>query len=340
MSQDQNRSPRGRSLNDVLLTPPRLTSTTMNCCRAPQRTPTARPQSNNPMNLPRARRFLPRNDLPSNHDELFELVLRTTTSALTQNLRIEELIPIIHQLRNRHAQDISTVLADVTQLLERDLLALVGLSEAITEIPTTLPAALPASAASSRQRTRRPVVLEDTNDKDTPRPRPARATLLHTGSCFECFSPGHIPINCRWYQCPMCHSSHPGHPSRLCPLRATKEPTRVDTPTLHVPLHVNEDTPTRSETPERLSTPDSLRVTEDPPAAVAVTDDDSLIGSSLYPAPQPTEEIPDPDILIDSRLLTSPVLVPTVKRPQPDLTVTPSDEPSTSSLIEEVTIEE
>ncbi|KAF9240285.1 hypothetical protein BU15DRAFT_74200, partial [Melanogaster broomeanus] len=122
-----------------------LASTTMNRRRAPRRTPTARPQSDNPMNLPRARRFLPRNDLPSNRDDLFELVVQTTTSALMQNLRIEELIPILRQLRNCRAQDISTVLADVTQLLERDLLALVGLSEAITRIPMTSPTAQPTT---------------------------------------------------------------------------------------------------------------------------------------------------------------------------------------------------
>ncbi|KAF9238040.1 hypothetical protein BU15DRAFT_75435 [Melanogaster broomeanus] len=345
MSRSQNRSPRGRSLNDVLLTPPRLAPTIMNHRRAPRRPSTALLQSDNPMNLPRARRFLPRNDLPSNRDDLFELVVQTTTSALTQNLQIEELIPILCRLRHRRAEDISNVLADVTQLLERDLLALIGLSEAITRIPTTPPAAPPAPAFSSRRRTRHPVVSEDTDNEETPRPRPARATLLHTGSCFECFSPGHIRINCRWYQCPMCHSSQPGHLSRLCPLRVVEEtmnPPRVDTPTLHVPLHVNEETPTRSETPERLSTPDSLRVTEDPPVATATTDDDSLIGSSIYPAPRSTEENPDPDILIDRRLTTSPVLVATAERSRPDLIVTPSDEPSTSSsfAVEEVSNEE
>ncbi|KAF9230613.1 hypothetical protein BU15DRAFT_83413 [Melanogaster broomeanus] len=292
MSRDQNRSPHGRSLNDVLLTPPRLASTTMNRRRTPRRSSTACPQSDNPMNLPRARRFLPRNDLPSNCDDLFELVVQTTASALTQNLRIEELLPILRRLRNRRAQDVSTVLADVTQLLERELLALVGLSEAITRIPTTPPVAPPTPATSSRRRTRRPIMSEDIDDEGTP--RPARATLLCTGSCFECFSPGHIRINCRWYQCPMCHSSRPGHPSHLCPLRVTKE----------------------------LPEPSTLlmvRPPADPPAAVAVADDDSFARSSLYPRPRSTEETPDPDILIS-----------TVERTPPDLIVTTSVEVPTS----------
>ncbi|KAF9235885.1 hypothetical protein BU15DRAFT_77491 [Melanogaster broomeanus] len=279
----------------------------------------SRPLSNNPTNLPRARRFLPRNDLPSNREDLFELVVQTTTSALTQNRRIEELVPILRQFHHCRAEDISTVLADVTQLLETDLLALVGLSEAITRIPTTLPAAPPAPpVTSSRRRTHHSVILEDTNDKRTPRPRPARATLLRTGSCFECFSPGHVRINCRWYQCPMCHSARPGHLPRLCP----------------------------------------LRVTEDPPVAATATNDDSFIGNSPAtdvapgehlliesdprPSPQIPEENPDPDILIDSRLLTSPVLNSTVEEFRPDLIVTSSDEPLTSSslAVEEVTHEE
>ncbi|KAF9235116.1 hypothetical protein BU15DRAFT_78366 [Melanogaster broomeanus] len=144
MSRDRNPSPRGRSLNDVLLTPPRLASTTMNRRRAPRRSSTAPSQFGNPMNLPRARRFpVPRNDLPSNRDELFELVVQTTTSALMQNLRIEELLPILRQSRDHRARNTSAVIADVTQLLERDLLALVGLSEAITRIPTTPPVKIP-----------------------------------------------------------------------------------------------------------------------------------------------------------------------------------------------------
>ncbi|KAF9234465.1 hypothetical protein BU15DRAFT_79020 [Melanogaster broomeanus] len=359
MSRDQNRSPRGRSLNDVLLTPSRPTPTTMNhqrasrprrhstvrpqsneerttlsptqraeymrrgqcfrcgqvghrtsnCPRLPQRTPTARPQSNNPMNLPRARRFLQRNDLPSNREDLFELVVQTTTSALTQNLRIEELVPILRQLRNRRAQDISTVLADVTQLLERDLLALVGLSEAITRIPTTPSVAPPTPEASPRRRTS-PVVLEDTNDVRTPRPRRARATLLRTGSCFECFSPGHVRINCRWYQCPMCHSSRPGHLSHLCPLRVTEEHPEPSTPLM-------------------------VRPPADPPVAVATTEDDSFIGSSPFPSPRSTEENPDPDFLTDDRL-------PAVKQTPPGLIVTPSVEVPTSPYnpVEDVLIEE
>ncbi|KAF9230571.1 hypothetical protein BU15DRAFT_83458 [Melanogaster broomeanus] len=295
MSRDRNPSPRGRSLNDVLLTPPRLASTTMNRRRAPRRSSTAPSQFDNPMNLPRARRFpVPRNDLPSNREDLFELVIQTTTSALTQNHRIEELVPILRQLHHCRAEDISAVLADVTQLLERDLLALVGLSEAITRIPTTPPVVPPTPETSSRRRTY-PVVLEDTDDERTPRPRRARATLLRTGSCFECCSPGHIRINCRWYQCPMCHSSQPGHLSRLCPLRVTEEHPEPSTPLMFA-----------------LSRPRS------------------------------TEENPDPDILIDSRLLTSPVLVSTVEEFRPDLIVTSSDEPSTSSSldVEEVTHEE
>ncbi|KAF9234417.1 hypothetical protein BU15DRAFT_65721 [Melanogaster broomeanus] len=292
----------------------------MNRRRTPRRPSAAHPLLSNPMNLPRARRFpVPRNDLPSNRDDLFELVVQTTTSALTQNLRIEELVPILRQSRDHHARNISAVIADVTQLLERDLLALVGLSEAITRIPTTPPVAPPMPATPSRRRTHRPVVLEeDTDDERTPHPRRTRATLLHTGSCFECFTPGHIRINCRWYQCPMCHSSRPGHLSRLCP----------------------------------------LRVTEDPPVAVAATSDDSFIGSSSAtavapdehlliesdprPSPPIPEENPDLDILIDSRALTSPVLVSTVEESRPDLIVTSSDEPSTSSSldVEEVTHEE
>ncbi|KAF9230705.1 hypothetical protein BU15DRAFT_83297 [Melanogaster broomeanus] len=292
MSQEQNRSPRGRSLNDVLLIPPRLAATTMNRHRAPRRSSTALSQFGNPMNLPRARRFpVPRNDLPSNRDDLFELVVQTTTSALTQNLRIEELVPILRQLRHRRTRDISNVLADVTQLLERDLLALVGLSEAITRIPTIPPVAPPTPTASSRRRTHRPIVLEDTDDEGTP--CPARATLLRTGSCFECFAPGHIHINCRWYQCPMCHSSRLGHLSRLCPLRVTEELSEPSTPLM-------------------------VRPPEDPPAAATATSDDSFIGSSPTtdvtpdkhlliesnprPSPQIPEENPDLDILIDKVL--------------------------------------
>ncbi|KAF9231114.1 hypothetical protein BU15DRAFT_82809 [Melanogaster broomeanus] len=295
MSRNQNRSPHGRSLNDVLLTPPRLTSTTTNRRRAPCRSSTAPSQFGNPMNLPRARRFpVPRNDLPSNRDDLFELVVQTTTSTLTQNLRIEELLPILRLSRDRHARNTGTVIADVTQLLERDLLALVGLSEAITRIPTTPPVAPPTPATSSRRRTRQPIIPEDPADERTLRPRPARATLLRTGSCFECFSPGHI------------------------------------------------HTPDRSETPERLSTPDPLHVTEDSPAAVAATDNDSFIGSSPCPHPRSTEENPDPDILIDSHLLTSPVLVSTAERTPPDLIVTTSVEVPTSpsNPVEEVLVEE
>ncbi|KAF9236106.1 hypothetical protein BU15DRAFT_77308 [Melanogaster broomeanus] len=288
-----------------------------NCPRRPRRTPTAHLLSDNPMNLPRARRLLPRNDLPSNREDLFELVVQTTTSALTQNHRIEELVPILRQLHHRRAEDISTVLADVTQLLEKDLLALVGLSEAITRIPTTPSVAPPTPEASSRRRTS-PVVLEDTNDEGTPRPRPARATLLCTGSCFECFSPGHVRINCRWYQCPMCHSSRPGHLSRLCPLRVTEEPSEPSTPLM-------------------------VRPPADTPVAVATaTEDDSFIGSSTLPRPRSTEENPDPDILIDSRLLTSPVLVSTAERTPPDLIVTPSVKVPTSpsNPVKEVLVEE
>ncbi|KAF9236153.1 hypothetical protein BU15DRAFT_64249 [Melanogaster broomeanus] len=136
----------------------------------------------------------------------------------------------------------------------------------------------------------------------------------------------------------MCHSSRPGHLSRLCPLHTAEEPanpTCVDTPTLYVPLHINEDIPDRSETPECLSTPDSLRVTEDPPAAVAATDEDSFIGSPPRPSPRPTEENPDPDILIDSRPLAAEQI-------PLDLNVTTSDEPSTSSplAVDEVSNEE
>ncbi|KAF9230303.1 hypothetical protein BU15DRAFT_83806 [Melanogaster broomeanus] len=363
MSRDRNPSPRGRSLNDVLLTPTRSTSTTMNrrraprrssttqseermtlspsqraeymrhgrcfncrqeghrivnCPRRPRQTPTARPLSDNPMNLPRARRFLPRNDLPSNREDLFELVVQTTTSALTQNRRIEELVPILRQLHHRRAGDISNVIADVTQLLKRDLLALVGLSEAITRIPTTPPVAPPTPAAPSRRRTHRPVVLEDTDDERTPCPRRARATLLRTGSCFECFSPGHVRINCRWYQCPMCHSSRPGHLSHLCPLRVTEELPEPSTPLM-------------------------VRPPAEPPVDVATTEDDSFIGSSdLRALPRSTEENPDPNILIDSRLLTSPVLVSTAERTPPDLIVTTSVEVPTSpsNPVEEALVEE
>ncbi|KAF9233518.1 hypothetical protein BU15DRAFT_80011 [Melanogaster broomeanus] len=354
MSRDRNPFPRGRSLNDVLLTPTRSTSTNMNrrraprrsstiqseerttlspsqraeymrhgrcfncrqeghrivnCPRRPRQTPTARPLSDNPMNLPRARRFLPRNDLPPNREDLFELVVQTTTSALTQNHRIEELVPILRQLHHRRAEDISAALADVTQLLERDLLTLVGLSEAITRIPTTPSVALPTPEASSRRRTPL-VVLEDTDDERTLHPRRARATLLRTGSCFECFSPGHVRINCRWYQCPMCHSSRPGHPSRLCPLRVTEEHPEPSTPLM-------------------------VRPPADPPAAVAATDNDSFIGSSFPPPPRSTEENPDPDILTDDRL-------PTVEQTPPDLIVTTSVEipTSPSNPVEEVLIEE
>ncbi|KAF9233005.1 hypothetical protein BU15DRAFT_80595 [Melanogaster broomeanus] len=282
----------------------------MNRRRVPRRSSTAPSQFGNPTNLQRARRFpVPRNDLPSNRDDLFELVVQTTTSALTQNLRIEELIPILRQLRHRRTEDISNVLADVTQLLERDLLALVGLSEAITRIPTTPPVAPPTPEASSRRRAP-PVMLEDTDNERTPRPRRARATLLRTGSCFECFSPGHVRINCRWYQCPMCHSSRLGHLSRLCPLRVTEEPPEPSTPLM-------------------------VRLPADPPVAVATIEDDSLTGSSTLPRPRPIEENPDPNILTDDRL-------PTVEQTPPDLIVTTSIEVPTSpsNPVEEVLIEE
>ncbi|KAF9231439.1 hypothetical protein BU15DRAFT_82408 [Melanogaster broomeanus] len=342
MSRDQNRSPRGRSLNDVLLTPTRPTSTTMNrrrpprrssttqseermtlspsqraeymrhgrcfkcgqeahrvdnCPRRPRRTPTARPLSDNPMNLPRARRFLPRNDLPSNREDLFELVILTTTSALTQNQRIEELVPILHQLHHRRAEDISAVLADVTQLLERDLLALVGLSEAITRIPMTPP---------KTPTTKGPHVL---------------AVLVQ-----HSFAPAHVlnafPLDTSistvvGINVPCVTPPARDTLSRLCPLRVTEERPEPSTPLM-------------------------VRPPADPTAAIAATDNDSFIGSSPCPSPRPTEENPDPDILIDSRLLTSPVLVSTVEEPRPDLIVTPSDEPSTSSslAVEEVTHEE
>ncbi|KAF9231576.1 hypothetical protein BU15DRAFT_82226 [Melanogaster broomeanus] len=278
----------------------------------PCRSSTARPQSDNPMNLPRARRFLPWNDLLSNRDDLFELVVQTTSSALMQNRQIEELVPILRQLRHRRANDISTVLADVTQLLEKDLLALVSLSKAITRIPTTQPVALPTPATSSRRRTRRPVVSEDTDDEETPRPHQARATLLHTSSCFECFSPGHIHINCHWYQCLMCHSSRPGHLSCLCPLRVTEESVTLST-----------SPPTVEENVEPL------------PMMVETPNDDSFIGSSHHPSPQIPEENLDPNILINDRL-------PTIERTPPDLIVTTSDELSTSSslTVEEVSNEE
>src|SRR4029077_1770168 len=37
-------------------------------------------------------------------------------------------------------------------------------------------------------------------------------------SCFECHYLGHIRIHCRWYVCPICKVSRPGHPQRRCPL--------------------------------------------------------------------------------------------------------------------------
>ncbi|KAF9231850.1 hypothetical protein BU15DRAFT_81922 [Melanogaster broomeanus] len=254
----------------------------------PRRSSTAHLQSDNPMNLPRARRFpIPRNDLPSNCDDLFELVVQTTTSVLTQNLRIEELIPILRQLRNRRAQDISTVLADVTQLLERDLLALVGLSEAITRIPTTPPVAQPTPAASSRRRTRRPVVLEDTDEDRTP--HPARATLLCTGSCFECFSLDIFASTVVGTNVP-CVTPPVQDTSPDSALFASSKKLRTHLVSTH--RHF-----TFLFTPMKTPRP-GLR-------HLNVSSLQNLF-VSLHPAPQYTEEDPDPNILIDSRLLTSP----------------------------------
>ncbi|KAF9232379.1 hypothetical protein BU15DRAFT_81314 [Melanogaster broomeanus] len=246
------------------------------------------------MNLPRARQFLPWNILPSNREDLFELVIQMTTSALTQNRQIEELVPILRQLHNHHTRDISAVIADVTQLLKRDLLTLIGLSKAIIRIPMTPP-------------------VEDSDEEETPCPRLTCATLRRTGSCLECFSPGHICINCHWYQCPMCHSSRPGQLSRLCPLRVTK-----DHPEPSTPLMVRIDEPLT-----------------DLPIATATPDEDLLIECPPRPSPQIPEENLDPDILIDDR---SPI----VEWSPPDLTVTMSIEVPTSpsNPVEEVTIEE
>ncbi|KAF9230799.1 hypothetical protein BU15DRAFT_83175 [Melanogaster broomeanus] len=157
----------------------------MNHCRAPRRSSTAPIQSDNPMNLPRARRFpVLRNDLPSNHEDLFELVVQTTTSALMQNLWIEELLPILCQSRDRCTRNVCTVLADVTQLLEGDLLALISLSKAITRTPMTPPAAPSAPATSARRRTRQPVVLEDTDNEGSS--EPLIPPVLHS------FAPAHV----------------------------------------------------------------------------------------------------------------------------------------------------
>ncbi|KAF9235372.1 hypothetical protein BU15DRAFT_78047 [Melanogaster broomeanus] len=80
----------------------------------------------------------------------------------------------------------------------------------------------------------------------------------------------------------------------------------------------------------------------DPPAAVTANDEDLLIECSPRPSPQTPEENPDPDILIDRRRLTSPILVSTAEQAPPDLIVTTSVEVSTSpsNPVEEASIEE
>ncbi|KAF9235342.1 hypothetical protein BU15DRAFT_78090 [Melanogaster broomeanus] len=252
----------------------------MNRHRAPRRSSTAPSQFGNPMNLPRARRFpVPRNDLPSNRDDLFELVIQTTTSALTQNLRIEELLPILCQSRDHRTRNTSAVIADVTQLLERDLLALVGLSEAITRTPTTPPKMLT---------TKEPLALS---------------------SC-----PCNAPIA----------------PARV--LNASPPDTSISTV---IGINVPCVTPLARDT-----SPDSVLFVSS--TTDVAPDEHLLMESNPRPSPQIPEENPDLNILIDSRTLTSPVLVSTVERPQPDLIVTSSDELSTSSSqhVEEVFIEE
>ncbi|KAF9235341.1 hypothetical protein BU15DRAFT_78089 [Melanogaster broomeanus] len=263
----------------------------MNRHRAPRRSSTAPSQFGNPMNLPRARRFpVPRNDLPSNRDDLFELVIQTTTSALTQNLRIEELLPILCQSRDHRTRNTSAVIADVTQLLERDLLALVGLSEAITRTPTTPPVTPPTSKMLT---TKEPLAL-----------------VLPMQRSFA--------------------------PARV--LNASPPDTSISTV---IGINVPCVTPLARDT-----SPDSVLFVSPktrPSSTTDVAPDEHLLmESNPRPSPQIPEENPDLNILIDSRTLTSPVLVSTVERPQPDLIVTSSDELSTSSSqhVEEVFIEE